>query len=148
MLSQKISDDLKQAMRDKNAEKLSALRMLSAALKNEAINLKKPELTDEEVAKIVKSEIKKRKDSIEAYRIGNREDLAAAEVREQEILEAYLPAQMSEEEIMTKTKAVIDDLSDEEKKNFGVAMGKVMKELGSNADGNAVRKAVQEILKS
>jgi hypothetical protein len=145
MLTQKISDDLKQAMRDKNAEKLSTLRMLQAALKNEAINLKKAELEDAEVNKIIKSEIKKRKDSIEAYQQGGREDLAASEMKEKELLESYLPAQLSVEEVTSKVQAVIAGLSEDEKKNFGALMGRVMKELGDQADGNVVRQIVQKI---
>lgn len=148
MLSQKISDDLKQAMRDKNAEKLSTLRMLQSAMKNEAINLKKPELDDAETMKIIKSEIKKRKDSIESYQQGGRADLAESEIKEKEMLEAYLPAQLSVEEVTAKVKAIVGGLSEDEKKNFGAAMGRVMKEIGDQADGNVVRQALQEMLKS
>lgn len=157
MISQKISDDIKTAMKAREAEKLSTLRMLQSALKNEAINLKKPELDDAEAFKIIKTEIKRRNDSIESYQQGGRQDLADQEMREKGILEQYLPAQMSAEEIETRVSAIVDRIAAEEKSapegrdsasggNFGALMGRVMKELGDSADGNLVRQALQKKL--
>jgi len=148
MLFSKISEDIKNAMRAKNAELLSTLRMLSSALKNEAINLKKTELEDAEVVKVIKTEVKRRKDSIEAYTQGGREDLAAAEIKEKEVLEAYLPAQMSQEETEKKITEILSAIPDDQKSNFGAVMGRVMKEIGEGADGAMVRTILQSRLRS
>lgn len=146
MLFSKISEDIKNAMRAKNAELLLTLRGLSSAIKNEAINLKKAELDDAEVVKVIKTEVKRRKDSIEAYQQGAREDLAAVEIKEKEILEAYLPAQMSEEEVEKKVADILAQIPADQKTNFGAVMGRVMKELGDQADGAIVRNVIQKKL--
>ncbi len=146
MLFSKISEDMKNAMKAKNAELLSTLRMLTAALKNEAINLKKPELEDAEAIKVIKTEVKRRKDSIEAYQQGGREDLAAAEVKEKEVLESYLPAQMSEAEAETKIDEILSGIPDDQKSNFGAVMGRVMKSIGDNADGAMIKTILQKKL--
>jgi len=141
-----IKTDLVTAMKARDAERLSALRMLQSALKNEAINLIKPELTDEEVFKVIRTEVKKRKDSIADYQSAGRLDLADKEIIEVKILEDYLPAQLSDEELSAKIDAALAVLTDEEKSNFGKAMGKVIKEIGSGADGNRVRAMLQSKL--
>jgi len=148
MLFDQIKTDLVAAMKAKEAEKLSVLRMLQSALKNEAIDLKKDTLTDEEVFKVIKSEVKKRKDSIDSYVQGGREDLAEGEKKEVEILSSYLPAQMSSEQIESKIDEVLAGLSAEQKGNFGMAMGAVMKAVGASADGNLVREILNKKLNS
>lgn len=146
MLFSKISEDIKNAMRAKNAELLLTLRGLSSSLKNEAINLKKTELDDAEVIKVIKTEVKRRKDSIEAYQQGGREDLAEVEIKEKAILESYLPAQMSEEDTEKKIVEILSTIPEDQKTNFGAVMGRVMKDVGENADGTMVRTILQKLL--
>ena len=133
------------AFREKQGVSLSVLRMLKSALQNKKIELKK-DLTDEQVAQIVKSEIKKRKESIEAFNSGGREELAKKEEVEIEILDEFMPAQLSEEEVREKVSAIVDGLSDEQKENFGMTMGMVMKELNGKADGGLISKVLKELL--
>jgi len=145
-LYQQINADLVTAMKARDAERLSVLRMLQSALKNEAINLMKPELTDEEVLKAIKSEVKKRKDSEASYQSGGRNDLADKENMEARLLESYLPAQLTDEDLTARVVEILAGMSDEEKANLGKAMGQVMKAVGLAADGNRVRAILQEKL--
>ncbi len=147
-IAEQVMQDMIAAMKAKDASKLSVLRMLNAALKNEAINQRIEKLDDEAALKVIKSEVKKRKDSIESYESGGRADLADAEKQEIAQLEAYLPAQMSEDEIARKVDEVLAGLSDEQKGNFGVVMGAVMKVVGPSADGALVRTVLQKKLGS
>jgi len=142
-LSEQIAQDTITAMKAKDAEKLSVLRMLNTAIKNEAINKKVETLDEDSVLKMIKSEVKKRKDSIKSYEEGGRNDLAESEKNEMKILEEYLPAQMNEEEIEKKIDEILETLTDEQKANFGAAMGAVMKEIGSSADGGVIRSILQ-----
>ncbi|MCK4891773.1 MAG: GatB/YqeY domain-containing protein, partial [Candidatus Pacebacteria bacterium] len=103
-LRDKIKNDLKDAMKSGDNVTRDVLRMLNSDIKNVEIDLKK-ELADDDVVKIIKRNIKSRKDSIEQYKKGNREDLAVQEEKELKILEKYMPEQMSEEEIR---KIIID----------------------------------------
>jgi len=147
MLETSIEQDFRQALKAKDEIQLSTLRMLKSALHNQKISSKKSELSDQEVLKIVASEVKRRRDSIIAYQEGNRPELAAKEQAEIEILTKYLPAQLSEEEIkqiVEKTMAA----NPEAKDNIGLAMGKVMPQLKGRADGNLVKKIVKDILES
>lgn len=145
-LSEQITQDMITTMKAKDAIKLSTLRMLSTAIKNEAINQKAEKLDDDSVTKIIKSEIKKRKDSATAYEEGGRADLVEAENNEIIILEKYLPVQMSEQDIEKKIDEILAGLPDEQKINFGTAMGAVMKGIGASADGNVVRNILQKKL--
>jgi uncharacterized protein YqeY len=144
---QKVKEDLVAAMKAKDAKTLSALRMLSTAFKNEAINQLKQELEDEGALKVIKSEVKKRNDSIESYRQGGREEMAASEEDEKQILERYMPAQMSAEEITQKIEAILQS-TPADQRNLGPLMGRVMKELGPSADGAIVRKVLAEKINS
>lgn len=142
---EKIDSDFKQAYKEQKQDAVSTLRMLLAALKNERIK-KGVDLNDDDVIKIIKSEIKKRKESILEYEKGNRQDLANKEKKELEFLNPYLPKQMDENEIKLAVEKILAQLSDSEKENIGKVMGKVMAELNGQADGSLVKKTVQEIL--
>jgi hypothetical protein len=141
---EKINLDFKQAFKEQRVDAVSTLRLLLAALKNERIK-KMADLTDEDVIKVIKSEIKKRKEAIEEYKKAGRTDLVDKEKRELEILNPYLPEQMTEAQIKAAVTKIINELPDKE--NEGRVMGKVMAELKGRADGALVRKVVQEILK-
>lgn len=147
-LKEKIIADMTQAMKDKNAVKLSVLRLAKAAImKFEVAGSKKVEATDEDVLKILAREIKQRKDSIEAYKKGGREEQAAAEEAEMKILQSYLPEQMSEDELKNVVSRVISQTGAVSKADFGKVIGAVMKEVKGKADGQAVSRAVGEMLK-
>lgn len=144
-LIKNIDQALVQAMKDKNELVLSTLRMLKSTIKNKQIEIKK-ELQDEETIAIVKSEIKKRKESAEVYSQAGRSELAERELAEIQILQEYLPEQMSIEKIKEATQQVIDQLPEEDRGNFGKVMSTVMAELKGQADGSAVSQVVKELL--
>ena len=109
-LIEQINSDLKEAMKAKNAEEMSVLRMLIAAARNKEITLRDKgvaELTDEQALEVVASEVKKRRDSVEAYTAGDRQDLVDKENSEIKILEKYLPEQMTDEELEKIIEQVI-----------------------------------------
>jgi uncharacterized protein len=140
----KIENDMKDAMRARDQEVLGTLRMLVAAIKNKKIEIGR-DLNEEEVIAALKSEVKKRKDSIESYTAGGREDLAEKEQAEIEILNKYLPEQMGDEEVKAAVKKVVEEMK-ATKADFGKVMGKVIAELKGKADGAQVSRIVKEIL--
>ncbi len=141
-----IDSDFLMAMKAKNEPTLGVLRMLRSSFMYKAIEMGKKVLEENEAVAVLKSEIKKRQDSIEVYKQGNRADLADKEVIEIEILNKYLPAQMSEAEVLAKATEVVASLSDEEKGNFGLVMKKVMAELQGGADGKVISQVVKTLL--
>ncbi|MCX6744069.1 MAG: GatB/YqeY domain-containing protein [Candidatus Parcubacteria bacterium] len=140
---QQIEIDFQQALKDQNQNAKSTLRLILAALKYERIK-KMADLTDDDVIKIIKSEIKKRKESIVEYEKGKRQDLADKEQEEINIIAKYMPAQLSEDDVRTKVKAILESIEDRD--NAGRVMGKVMAEMKGQADGTLVRKFVEEEL--
>ncbi len=144
-----IQNQIKEAMRAKNEVRLTTLRGALAAFTNESVNLKRTpqdKLSDEEAVTVIKRLVKQRKDSIEQFKKGNRQDLADNEAAELKILEEFLPVQMSEEkirEIVIKKKAEIGEV---DKSKMGIFMGAVMKEINGQADGSLVKRIVEELL--
>lgn len=145
-LSSRLSQDIKTAMKAGEGDKVTALRMLSAAIKQIEVD-SNTELNDEAVITILRKELKKRQDSSTQYKDANRTDLAQKEDFEIKLIEQYLPAQMSAELVKEKVSSLLQAQGLSEKKDFGRAMGVVMKELGNNADGNVVKQAVNDYLK-
>lgn len=144
-LLEQINQDLKLAMRNKQTDVLSVLRMLIAAMRNKEITLRRggvAELTDEQAAEVAASEIKKRRDSAEAYRQGGRPELADKESAEIKILQKYLPEQMSDEEL----EKVIAEVVAGGASDFGRVMGQVMARVKGKADGARVGEAVKKLL--
>jgi len=141
-----IDADFLMAMKSKSEPALGVLRMLRSAFMYKAIEMQKKVLEEAEALSVIKSEIKKRQDSIEAYTQGNRIDLADKEKAEIEVLQKYLPAQLSVEEVKKKAAEIITTLGEDEKNNFGLAMKKVMAELGASADGKVVSGVIKELL--
>lgn len=143
-----IKAQMIEAMRAKEALRLSVIRSLLTAFMNELVATKRtPQdfLEDDEVLKVIGRAAKQRKDSIEQFEKGGRADLALAEKEELAILESYLPTQMSKEEIEIFVKEKIaKENPDKEKKNQ--FMGMVMKELKGRADGTLVKEAVDNLL--
>ncbi len=148
---EKILQDTKEAMKAKDELKLSVLRMLSSAIHNREID-KHGELNDEEVAVAIRSEAKKRKDAVEGFKKGGRKDLADKETAELKILETYLPAEMSDEEIEKIIAGVLSDLGIQKPfdlapgRDFGRVMGEVMKKVKGQAGGDRVSAAVKKLL--
>lgn len=147
MLKDQINVDFKEAYKSKNEKIYSPLRMLISVIKKEEIDQRK-ELNDEEVISLVKSEVKKRKESIEEYTKGGRKDLADGEKSELEILSKYLPEQMSDEELKKIVADMKEKTGSQNVQNFGKLMGAVMKEVGAKADGQRVSTFVKKILAS
>lgn len=142
---EQILEDIKSAMKAKERETLSTLRMLQSSIKNEEIANKK-DLDDTEIGKIVKKEVKKRKDAIEQYTKGGRQELADKEQSEIKILEKYMPEEMGEEEIKQIIENTIKDINANGPQDMGKVMGVVMPKLDGKADGQIVSKLVKESL--
>ncbi len=141
-----IDTDLKVALKAKDAVVVSTLRMLKSALHNEEIALRKKALSDDETVKVIRREVKRRKDAIDAYVKGGRQDLADKEQGEHAILLRYLPAQIPLQEIEKATRQVIEELG--AGAAFGQVMGGVMKKLQGKADGGTVSDVVRRALSS
>jgi uncharacterized protein YqeY len=142
-LREKIDGDTKAALKSGAKDAVSTLRMLNAALKNKQIDKRRP-LTEEEVVETVRSLIKQRRDSIEQFTKGNRPDLADKETAEVLVLEAYLPAQMSREEL----EAMVRDAVAQTNAQGARDMGKVMKALIPMVAGRADGKLLSELVKN
>ena len=148
-LALQINQDFLTAFKNKQDTTVSVLRMLKAALTNKEIEKKLPKgenLADDEVEAVIKSEIKKRKDSIEAYQQGQRADLIKKEEEELKILEKYLPEQMSEAEIKKIVLETINEIKPAGPADFGKVMGQVVKKTKNRADGQTVSRIVKEEL--
>ena len=142
MLKDRIYQDIVAAMKAKDKDKLSVLRMLKGSLQLENIN-KGKELTDDVVIDVISREIKQRKESIAEFTEGGREDLANETVKEIEILKAYLPEQLSEEEI----EKIIDQVFASVAPTSAKDMGKVMKEVTPLVKGKADMSHVSALIK-
>ncbi|MDZ7726155.1 MAG: GatB/YqeY domain-containing protein [Candidatus Campbellbacteria bacterium] len=147
MIHEDLNRELKEAMKAREAVRLSVIRDLKSAFTNELVSLgKKPDdlLDDENALKVVRRKINQRKDSIEQYKKAGRDELVAKERSELEVLEGYLPTQLNDEEIQELVEKKKKELEISEAKDMGRLIGAVMKEVGSRADG----KRVQEIVKN
>lgn len=144
-LVEKINQDLISALKNKEQLKLSTLRMLSSELKNKKIDLGK-DLTDDEAFAVITKEVKKRKDSAQTFKEGNRDDLAQKELAEVEILSEYLPEELSDDEILALVKEAIAQTGASAKADMGKVMGVLRPKVAGRADGAKVAKLVQENL--
>jgi uncharacterized protein YqeY len=142
-LNERIITDLTDAMKSKDADRLSTLRMVKANLMNRKIE-KGGELTDEEVQKALQSLVKQRRDSIEQYEKAGRSELAAKEASEIAVIDVYLPQGASDEEIAAAVDAAVAETGASTMKEMGVVMKAAMAHLaGKTADGRAVSDAVK-----
>lgn len=145
---EKINEDLKNAMKCKDTFKLSVLRMLKSALQLEQIS-KKHELDDNEIASVLKKQVKVRKDSLEEYKKYNKEDEVEKLEKEISVLSVYLPEELSEEQIEKIVLSAIDEIKPTSMKDMGLVMKKVGELLvGKNADMSLVSKFVKEKIMS
>jgi uncharacterized protein YqeY len=143
-LMEKINEDLKEAMKAKDEQRLSTLRMARSALKNKEIDVRQP-LTDDEAVAVIRTMVKQYRDALADFTASGRQDLADRQTAEIAILEAYLPAAMPEAELEAVCAKVIKDMGATQK-DMGKVMGAVMKEVDGRADGGAVRTIVQRLL--
>lgn len=144
-LKEKLSQNLKDAIKNKLTVQLSTLRLVIAAMENARI-AKKKELTEDDIVSIIQKEVKKREDAIEAYQKGGRAELAQKEKEEMEILQAYLPEQLSDEELEQIIKEVIKETDAQSAKDLGKVMGPVMAKVRGRSDGKKVNEKVRQLL--
>lgn len=148
-IQETIKAKLKEAMVAKDSVALLALRGLSAGFTNELVNKGIPPqepISDEDALVVLKRAVKQRKDAIEQFASGGREDLAESEKAELAIIEQFLPASMSEEEITTFVQGKITEAGEIDKASLGKFTGMIIKELAGKADGGDVKKVVEKLL--
>lgn len=147
-LKENISADLISAMKAGDVVRRGTLRMVDSMIKNAEIEKKKKEegLADAEVVEVLSRAVKQRRDSVEQYEKGGRQDLADKEKKEIEIISGYLPEQLGEDKIREVIKEVITQTGTSSKADMGKVMGQAMGKLKGQADGNAVKKIVEELL--
>ena len=140
-IREQILADIKESMKAKDEFKRDTLRTLNAALKQVEVD-QRIEMTDEVVLPLLQKEIKKRTDSVELYLKGAREDLAKKEQSEIELIKAYLPAQLSNEELKAKIEAIIQKAG----KNLGAVMKMAKDEIGASAEAKRISMIAKELL--
>jgi len=148
MLLDKINQDYKEAVKSKDESKRNTINLLLSAIKYRQIELRtsEKELTDEEIINVISKEIKKRKEAIELYEKGNRQDLAEKERKELEILESYMPKQLSEEELVSTIDEVIKSVGASSPSDVGKVMKELMPKVRGKADGSFVKSLVEKRL--
>lgn len=145
-LKQQIQQDMIAAMKAKEEIKVSALRMLKAAILKFETSGDRKEATDEDVMVLLGREVKQRKDAIEGFKTGNRPEMAAQEEAEMKILQEYLPAQLSEEDLKKIIAETIQQVGATSKADMGKVMGALMPKVKGKADGGMVNKLVGSML--
>ena len=144
-LQSEISSALKDAMREKNESKLASLRSVLTAIKNKEKEVRRS-LEDPEIISLISTQIKQRKESIDHYRKAGREDLAKAEESEMHILQAYMPEELSAEEMSQALDEVISEVGADSMKDMGKVMKAAMSKLAGRADGRVINEMVREKL--
>lgn len=144
-LIEKIENELKIALKEKDKIKLSTLRLLKAEIKNAEIE-KKDDLNDEDIMQIISREVKRRREAISEYNRGNRPELAEKESKEAEVLSEYLPEQLSEEEIHQIIIKAIAEVQANSPQDLGKVMSQVMPAIKGRADGKVVNQLAREAL--
>lgn len=144
-LLDKITTDMKEAMKAKEAEALSTLRMLKSAVKNAQID-HKGDWTDDETMKVISSQLKQLKDSMESFVEAKREEMVTKIKAEIDLLESYLPEQMSDEDLETAVKEAISEIGATTKEEMGKVMGAAMGKVKGLADGTRVKAMVDKLL--
>lgn len=149
MLLEKINKDYIEAKKNRDTIRESVLNLLKSNIKYKEIEAKAKGkiLEDNDIIDLIKQEIKKRKESIELYKQGGRQELADKESSELKILQEYLPEQLSEEEIKAILEGIIKDTGAVTMKDFGRVMKEAMKNLKGKADGETIRKIAEDLLK-
>lgn len=144
-LKARITDDMKNAMRAKDTERLAAIRLLTAAIKQKEVD-ERIELDDAAVVGVIDKMVKQRKDSIIAFEQGGRADLAAKEAAELVILQAYLPERLSAEAVLAEVRAIVAEVGAKGPGDMGKVMGAAKARLAGKADMGQVSAAVKAAL--
>ena len=144
-LKDQITEDMKNAMRARDSERLGTIRLLLAAIKQKEVD-ERIVVDDVAVVAIVDKLIKQRKDSIEAFQKANRKDLADKEAAEQIVLQAYLPARMSADEVIAAVKAIVAEIGATGPGDMGKVMGAVKVKLAGKAEMGQISAAVKAAL--
>ena len=144
-LKARLEEEMKDALRSGDKVRLGALRLLHASVKNREVELRR-ELNDEEFAEVVVREVKRRKEAAEAYEKADRRDLLDRERREQEVLETYLPAQLSDEDVSSLIDEAVAATGASGPGDLGRVMGYVMGKARGRVDGGMVNRLVRERL--
>ncbi|KRG14980.1 GatB/YqeY domain-containing protein [Lederbergia galactosidilytica] len=145
-LHDKLNEDMKQAMKSKEKDRLSVVRMLKAAIQNEAIKLGKKQLTEDEELTVLSREVKQRKDSLHEFEKAGRDDLVTKIQSELVFVQEYMPTQLSEEEVEAIVAEAIAETKASSKADMGKVMGVLMPKVKGKADGSLVSKLVQKHL--
>jgi len=145
MIKEKLSEDMKVAMKSGDKLRLSVVRMLLSELKNEKI-AKGAELDEAAERRVLSSYAKKRKEAMDAARVGGREEIAQREQAELDITMGYLPRQLSEEDLRAVVKKHVEASGASGKDAFGAVMKQVMADVGGQADGKVISSLVRELL--
>jgi len=145
MLKERLLEDMKISMREKNTLRKNVIQMVRAAVLQVEKD-KQIELTDEQIIEVIAKESKKRKDSVEDYKKGGREDLVKQIEEEIAILSEYLPKQLSSEEIEEIVKEVILETGAETMKDMGKVMKGAKEKIGAAADGKTINETVKKLL--
>ena len=145
LLREIINTDVKTAMKAKDTKKRDALRLLMSAFKQIEVDERK-ELSDDDVIKIIQQQVKRRNDAATQYRDAGRDDLLQIELGEIAFYEVYLPAQMSDDELASALKSIIEKVGASTMKDMGKVMGMASKELAGKADGKRINECVKTLL--
>ena len=144
-LRETVNQDVKNAMKAKETKKRDALRLLMSAFKQIEVDERR-ELSDDDVIKIIQQQVKRRNDAATQYRDAGRDDLLQIELGEIAFYEVYLPAQMSDNELSSALKAIIEKVGATSMKDMGKVMGMASKELAGKADGKRINGCVKTLL--
>ena len=144
-LRESVNQDVKVAMKTKDTKKRDALRLLTSAFKQIEVDERK-ELSDEDVIKIIQTQIKRRNDSATQYKDAGRDDLMQQELDEISYYEVYLPTQLTDEELENALKSIVEKVGATSPKDMGKVMGMASKELAGRADGKRISTCVKTLL--
>ncbi|QQE77338.1 GatB/YqeY domain-containing protein [Alicyclobacillus sp. SO9] len=144
-LSERLAEDLKQAMKDRDKIRLSVLRMVRSAVRNKELEHGQA-ITDDETLAVLQKELKQRRDSLASFEQAQRTDLIEQAHQEIAILNEYLPQQMTEEELSKLAAEIIQEVGASSKADMGKVMGQLMPKVRGRADGKAVQSVVQKLL--
>lgn len=147
-LLETLNQDMKQAMKNKDKITLSVIRMVKASIQNETIKLGKDSLSEDEELTILSREVKQRKDSLQEFKSAGRDDLVQQLETELDILQTYMPKQLTNEELEAIVQLTIEEVNATSKKDMGKVMSAIMPKVKGKADGSKINKLVQKQLSS
>jgi uncharacterized protein YqeY len=145
-LETQIAGDIKEAMKNKDQSAMRTLRAIKAAILLHKTSGANADLTEQDEIKLIQKLIKQRQDSLDIYTKQNREDLAAGEREEIDVLQRYLPKQLNQEELKAAIAAIIDETGATSVKDMGKVMGAANQKLAGTADGKSISAMVKELL--